>query len=148
MTRRSTAPRLAFLLAASTAASSAASLLLGGCGTVNTTSTREAPSTDSVPARTRVNDLFTEIFLHVRDVRMFPAKSGVMQAQIDVANDGFETRGFSYLITWLDARGNSIEGPMSTWKTARVAAGGSITISSVAPGPEATDFSIQVRRAS
>jgi hypothetical protein len=80
-------------------------------------------------------------------VRMFPARSGVLQAQVDVANDGFRTRGFSYLFTWLDERGNAIESRTSVWQAARVAAGGSITISSVAPGPEATDFSIQVRRA-
>lgn len=126
----------------------AAVLAAAGCGTVNTTSTRTEPATDSIATRTQINDLFNQIFLHVRDVRMFPAKSGVLQAQIDVANDGFETRGFSYLVTWLDASGNTLPGPSSTWKTARVAAGGSITITSVAPGPEATDFSIQVRRAS
>jgi hypothetical protein len=120
---------------------------LTACGTVNTTSTRQAPSADSVGAKTQVNDAFTQIFLHVRDVRLFPAKSGVLQAQVDVANDGFSTRGFSYLFTWLDGRGNPMQGPMSVWKTASVAAGGSITISSVAPGPDAEDFSIQVRRA-
>jgi hypothetical protein len=117
------------------------------CGTVNTTSTRSAPSEDSIETNAQINDLFTEIFLHVRGVRKFPTRSGVLQAQVDVANDGFSTRGFSYLFTWQDERGNPILGPMHVWKTARVAAGGSITISSVAPGPEATDFSIQVRRA-
>lgn len=121
--------------------------IAGGCGTVNTTTTRESPSADSVGTKSQINDLFTEIFLHVRDVRIFPTKSGVLQAQVDVANDGFSTRGFSYLFTWLDERGNPMQGPMSVWKTATVAAGGSITISSVAPGPSGRDFSIQVRRA-
>ena len=132
---------------ATCAALVAAAALTAACGTVNTTSTRSAPSEDSIETRSRINDLFTEVFLQVRGVRRFPTPSGVLQAQVDVANDGFDTRGFSYLFTWLDGRGNPMPGPMQVWKTARVAAGGSITISSVAPGPAATDFSIQVRRA-
>ena len=107
---------------------------LTGCGTVNTVSTRTTPSQDSVEYRRQINDLFTEIFLHARDVRLSRTKGGVLEAQVDVANDSRSTRGFSYRFAWLNERGSVIESPMSVWKAARVPAGGSIMISSVALG--------------
>lgn len=122
-------------------------LLAAGCGTVNTVSTRTARSQDSIPAHTRVNDLLTQVFLHARDVRLFRTEGGILEAQVDVANDDFRTRGFSYRFDWLNERGSVIESPMAVWKTARVPAGGATTISSVAPDMSATDFSLQVRRA-
>lgn len=117
-----------------------------GCGTVNTTTTRQAPSEDQVDTRTQVNDLFTQIFLKATDVRMFPTKGGPLQTQVDVANDGFRTRSFSYRFEWLDARGNVIPSSIYTWKATSVPAGGSIMISSVAPSEAATDFKLQLRR--
>lgn len=127
----------------------ATAVLLGavaGCGSVNTTSTRQAPSEDKVSTRTQVNDLFTQIFLRATDVRMFPTKGGPLQTQVDVANDGFGTRSFSYRFEWLDARGNVIPSSVYTWKATSVPAGGSVTITSVAPSEAATDFKLQLRR--
>ena len=120
---------------------------VGACGSVNTVSTRTTTPTDQVDdLKLQINDLLTDIFLHCRGVRLFRAPSGVMQAQVDVANDDFRTRRFAYKFTWLDSRGNTITSSLSTWKSASVTSGASITIQSIAPNLDATDFTLQVRR--
>lgn len=125
----------------------AAAILLGACGSVNTTSTRESgPTPSTVPAYKQINDLFTDIFLHVRDVREGRTPSGLRNAQVDVANDGFTTRHFAYKFIWSDASGMNIDSQTSIWQNAAVASGTRITISSVAPNASAANFSLQVRR--
>lgn len=127
-------------------AASAAALALAACGSVNTTSTRQSgPTPSTVPSFEQINDLFTDIFLHVRDVREGHAPSGLRTAQVDVANDGFTTRHFAYKFTWSDGSGMNIESQTSTWQNAAVASGTRITISSVAPNSSAANFSLQVR---
>ena len=121
--------------------------LAGGCGTVNTVSTRTTPANDQVDdLKIQINDLLTDFFLKCTDVRMFRTPGGSLEAQVDVANDDFRQRRFAYRFSWLDPRGNTIASTMSVWKPASVASGGSITISSVAPTSDATDFTLQVRR--
>jgi uncharacterized protein YcfL len=122
-------------------------LLAAGCGTVNTTTTRDRPGDDSIKTQTRVRDLSTYLNLRASEVRLFPTEGGVLEAQVDVANDDRFPRGFSYRFAWLNERGNVIESPMSVWKATHVQAGGIITISSVAPDMSATDFRLEVRRA-
>ena len=125
----------------------AATLCMGSCGTVNTVSTRTKPSDASISTtHKQINDLLTEIFLHAKDVRLAPTPGGPLQAQIDVANDGFHYRNFAYKFQWYDSQGMQISSQMSPWKPASVPAGGSITLSSVAPSSAATDFSLQIRR--
>ena len=122
-------------------------LFFSGCGTVNTISTRTTPASDQVTnLKVQINDLLTDIFLKCTDVRVFRTPGGSLEAQVDVANDDFRQRRFAYRFSWLDARGNTIASTMSVWKPASVASGGSITISSVAPTSDATDFTLQVRR--
>ena len=62
--------RTASLFALAAIVASASLLATSGCGTVNTTSTRTAPADSAVDAKTRVNDLFQEIFLSAKEVRM------------------------------------------------------------------------------
>lgn len=128
-------------------AASLAIIAGAGCGSVNTTYTRTTPADTAVPARTQVNDLLTQIFLKAGEVRMFPSKGGPLEVQVDVINDGFSYRGFSYRFDWVDRSGNMIPSQTSVWKTASVPSGSSITIRSIAPTETATDFRLQVRRA-
>jgi uncharacterized protein YcfL len=122
-------------------------LVLGACGSVNTTYTRTTPADTSVPAQTQVNDLLTQIFLKAGEVRMFPSKGGPLEVQVDVINDGFSYRAFSYRFDWVDRSGNMIPSQTSVWKTANVPSGSSVMIRSIAPTETATDFRLQVRRA-
>ena len=122
-------------------------LVLGACGSVNTTYTRTTPADTSVPAQTQVNDLLTQIFLRAGEVRMFPSKGGPLEVQVDVINDGFSYRAFSYRFDWVDRSGNMIPSQTSVWKTANVPSGSSVMIRSIAPSETATDFRLQVRRA-
>ena len=101
----------------------AAALALGACGSVNTTYTRTTPADTSIPAQTQVNDLLTQIFLKAGEVRMFPTKGGPLEVQVDVINDGFSYRTFSYRFDWVDRSGNMIPSQTSVWKTANVPSG-------------------------
>jgi len=139
--------RIPVLLSAALAAG-VSTLLLGtaGCGTVNTASTRTEPSADSVVVNRRINDAFNAIFLKVKDVRRIVTRGGVLEAQVDVANDDFFTRNFSYRFEWYDERGNVIDSG-TAWRATSVPAGDRITISETATDVLATDFSVRVRRA-
>lgn len=123
-------------------------VLLTGCGTVNTVSTRSSEAADTLhDTRRGINDLLTEIFLHCTAARMYESEpSGHLEAQIDVANDGFSTRTFAWKIVWLDARGNVIDSITNVWEGTSVSAGASVTLTSLAPRADATDFTFQLRR--
>ena len=121
-------------------------LVLGACGSVNTTYTRTTPADTSIPAQTQVNDLLTQIFLKAGEVRMFPTKGGPLEVQVDVINEGFSYRSFSYKFDWVDRSGNLIPSQTGVWKTAAVPSGSSVMIRSIAPSETATDFRLQVRR--
>jgi uncharacterized protein YcfL len=127
-------------------ASLAAAVALAACGSVNTTYTRTTPADTSIPAQTQVNDLLTQIFLKAGEVRMFPSKGGPLEVQVDVINEGFSYRSFSYKFDWVDRSGNIIPSQVSVWKTAAVPSGSSVMIRSIAPTETATDFRLQVRR--
>ena len=122
-------------------------LAAGGCGSVNTVSTRTTPAADSVePLRKQINDVLTDVFLHCTEVRVPPTRGGPLQAQVDVANDDFRYRRFTFRFTWMDPKGNTIASPMSVWKPASIASGATKTMTSIAPNDTATDFSLEVRR--
>jgi uncharacterized protein YcfL len=120
--------------------------VLGGCGTVNTVTATAGENPGKTDYRTQVNDVLTDIFLSAKAVRFGPTAGGNYEVQVTVANNGFKTRRFSYLFDWIDENGMIIETSMSTWKTASVAAGGTIVISSVAPNDTARTFQLQTRR--
>ena len=62
---------------------------LSACGTVNTTHTRPGPGEDAVGVRRDVNDVLGSLAIHATEVRLFRNDAGTMEAQVDVANDGF-----------------------------------------------------------
>lgn len=122
-------------------------LLLPACGSVNTTGTRtERRGEESVVVRRDINDLLSALAIKTREVRMYRNDSGTLEAQVDMANDGFRTRRFSYRFEWLDDRGNVIPNQNTAWKAASIASGGFHMISATALTPEAADFRLQVRR--
>lgn len=124
-----------------------ACLLLTACGSVNTTGTRtEGRGDDSVVVRQDINDLLSSLAIKTREVRLYRNDSGTLEAQVDMANDGFRTRRFSYRFEWLDERGNVIPNQNTAWKAGSIASGGFLMISSTALTPEADDFRLQVRR--
>lgn len=119
---------------------------LAGCGTVNTAESRRGGGEDAVNVRQDINDALSFLAIHATEVRIFENKGGTMEAQVDIANDGFRTRRFAYRFDWMDARGNIIPSQNAVWETASIPAGGSAVIGSTALTPEAKDFRLQVRR--
>jgi hypothetical protein len=124
------------------------SVALAGCGTVNTVSTRTSPATDEVSdTSVQINDLLTDVFLHCRGVRLQRSEpSGLLEAQIVVANDGFRSRTFAWNLRWLDEAGNLIISKTDVWRATSVPAGGTITLTDLAPALAATDFTFELRR--
>lgn len=123
-------------------------LLLPACGSVNTISSRTAaPSDELSDMRTQINDVLTQIFLHCTGASVFRSEpSGLLKAQIVVANDGFTDRTFAWRTVWLDARGNQIESHTNVWEGTSVPTGASVTLTSLAPTLTATDFTFELRR--
>lgn len=119
---------------------------VSGCGTVNTAESRRGGGEDAVKVRQDINDALSFLAIHSTEVRMFENRGGTMEAQVDIANDGFRTRRFAYRFDWMDARGNIIPSQNAVWETASIPAGGSAVIGSTALTPEAKDFRLQVRR--
>ena len=123
-----------------------ATIAVAGCGSVNTTYTRTTPADSAVSAQTRVNDLFQEFFLTAKEVRMNRTKGGPMEVQIDVENNGFAYKTFSYRFDWVDTAGNVIPSQLSVWKVTNVPSGGSTVIRAIAPSDDASDFRLQLRQ--
>ena len=133
-------------LVANSAAFMMAALLAAGCGSVNTTYTRTTPADSAISAQTRVNDLFQQFFLTAKEVRMNRTKGGPMEVQIDVVNNGFDYKTFSYRFDWVDTAGNVIPSQLSVWKVSNVPSGGSTVIRAIAPSDDASDFRLQLRQ--
>jgi uncharacterized protein YcfL len=134
------------LRATSAATFITAAITVAGCGSVNTTYTRTTPADSAISAQTRVNDLFQEFFLTAKEVRMNRTKGGPMEVQIDVENNGFAYKTFSYRFDWVDTAGNVIASQLSVWKVSNVPSGGSTVIRAVAPTDDAADFRLQLRQ--
>jgi hypothetical protein len=122
--------------------------LLSACGSVNTVTTRTDAPVDRVEhTQVRINDLLTDIFLHCRGLTLHrTSPSGLLEAQIIVANDGYTDRTFGWKLTWLNAAGNPIRSRMNIWEATSVPSGGRVTLSSLAPNRDATDFTFELRR--
>lgn len=123
-----------------------ATIAVAGCGSVNTTYTRTTPADSAISAQTRVNDLFQQFFLTAKEVRMNRTKGGPMEVQIDVENNGFAYKTFSYRFDWVDTAGNVIPSQLSVWKVTNVPSGGSTVIRAIAPSDDASDFRLQLRQ--
>ena len=123
-----------------------AAITVAGCGSVNTTYTRTTPADSAISAQTRVNDLFQQFFLTAKEVRMNRTKGGPMEVQIDVENNGFDYKTFSYRFDWVDTAGNVIPSQLSVWKVSNVPSGGSTVIRAIAPSDDASDFRLQLRQ--
>ena len=123
-----------------------ATIAVSGCGSVNTTYTRTTPADSAISAQTRVNDLFQQFFLTAKEVRMNRTKGGPMEVQIDVENNGFAYKTFSYRFDWVDTAGNVIPSQLSVWKVTNVPSGGSTVIRAIAPSDDASDFRLQLRQ--
>lgn len=123
-------------------------LSLASCGTVNSVSTRSEQASDQVSdTQVQVHDLLMQIFLRCKSLRMYHSEpSGLMEAQIDVENSGFNDRSFGWRVVWLDQRGNRIASKTNIWNATSVPAGGSVTLTSLAPTLTATDMSFEIRR--
>ena len=134
------------LRATSAATFITAAITAAGCGSVNTTYTRTTPADSAISAQTRVNDLFQQFFLTAKEVRMNRTKGGPMEVQIDVENNGFDYKTFSYRFDWVDTAGNVIPSQLSVWKVTNVPSGGSTVIRAVAPSEDAADFRLQLRQ--
>ena len=120
-------------------------LLLAGCGSVNTYRATAGAEPGKTDYESQINDALTSLFLKAEAVRFARTKGGPYQVQVTVANDDFKYRRFAYRFEWMDADGMLVDSG-STWQTATIASGGTVMISSVAPNDTCDTFQLQTRR--
>ena len=120
-------------------------LLLAGCGSVNTYRATAGAEPGKTDYESQINDALTSLFLKAEAVRFARTKGGPYQVQVTVANDDFKYRRFAYRFEWMDADGMLVDSG-STWQTATIASGGTAMISSVAPNDTCDTFQLQTRR--
>jgi len=123
-----------------------ASIALGGCGTVNTVTATAGDKPGAVDYTSQINDVLTDLFLSAKSVRFGPTRGGPYEVQVTIANNDFRQRSFAYIFRWMDANGMVIDSTTSTWKTASIASGGTLAISSVAPNDTSRTFQLETRR--
>ena len=120
--------------------------MCGGCGTVNTVTATAGDRPGAVDYKSQINDVLTDLFLSAKEVRFGPTRGGPYEVQVTIANNDFSQRTFSYIFRWIDENGMTIDATTSTWKTASIASGGTLTISSIAPNDTSRTFQLETRR--
>ena len=122
-------------------------LLLCACSEAAGREHDEHPNTCTgrVPDVVQVNDLDGDL-LHCRRVRLYRSQpSNLLEAQIVVANDGFDENVCLESAMARSGR-QSHQFQTDVWRATSVPAGGSGTVTDLAPNASAADFSFELRR--
>ncbi len=70
---------------------------------------------------------------------------GLRRIQANVANVSDARTWFQYRYDWFDADGFVIEGPASAWTRQSILAGQRVSLTGIAPTPEAVDWRLTIR---
>lgn len=70
---------------------------------------------------------------------------GLRRIQANVANVSDGRTFFQYRYDWFDADGFVIEGPASAWTRQSILAGQRVSLTGIAPTPEAVDWRLTIR---
>lgn len=142
----------------------AAALLLCCTGCQDTVNTVENESENATVSNVRdvrvVTDKFLRDRLLIRSVKMAPAASGNMSAEVAATNT--RTGVFSqiwsgitdenpytvaYKFIWKDESGMTVETNLSVWRTVRIHPGETVFFKSVAPNARCRDFMLDLKEA-
>lgn len=124
-----------------------AALLLAGCANqnVNTTGPTDREATPNVEAIDRIV-LNPPLDRRVRIGSVYEGETnGLRRIQANVANVSDGRTWFQYRYDWYDADGFVIEGPASAWTRQSILAGQRMSLTGIAPTPNAVDWRLTIR---
>ena len=136
--------------------------LLFYCGCQNTVNTvenePEGPPVSNVRDVRVVTDNFLRDRLAIRSVKMAPAASGNMTAEVAATNvrtnvlsqawsglTGENPYSVDYKFVWKDENGMAVETNLSAWRTIRINPGETVFFKSVAPNSRCRDFMLNLK---
>ena len=120
------------------------SMLMISC---ESTAVRTVPQNEPVdPLQIKLDEAFSKVYLSCEAVRVTPISSGLLQAQVDIANNRLSHQSFAYKFNWYDDSGYLIPTQLSVWKPLTLPSKETKTLISQAPTREASSFLVKVRR--
>ena len=145
-----------------TACMAAAAGVFFFCGCQNTVNTvgnePQDPQVSNVRDQRIITDKFLRDRLAIQSVKMAPAASGNMTAEITATNvrtnalsqtwswmTGENPYSVDYKFVWKDENGMAVETNLSTWRTIRINPGETVFLKSVAPNSRCRDFVLNLK---
>ncbi len=142
-------------------AAAAGILCFAGCqNSVNSVENADKNAAPSIVADKRyVTDGFLKDRLLLRSVKMGPAATGCMTAEVTAVNartgamsqfwswfTGENPYSVDYRFTWQDGKGISVESPLTpSWRRVTIHPGETVFFNSTSPSPDCRDFVLQVK---
>ena len=123
-----------------------AAIGLTACDSVNTTERLDpVASPDIVIDKRVITDGELERVARVRSVRQATVSGNILKVDVDVTNTHGHSRIINYKFEWFDDHGMSVNTPLSTWQPRVLQGGETITLTGVAPTPQAKDFRLKLQ---
>ncbi len=117
---------------------------MSGCATVNTVERADSQSRkDMVSDKRIITDSDLDDYAYVAGLNQ-SVVGNLLKVQAKIVNSTVAQRSINYKFSWFDQNGMEIESPNTPWSTLILEGGESGYISSVAPSPNAKDFSLKL----
>ena len=91
-----------------------------------------------------ISDTSVEKRLKIEAINSEYLPTGLLKVQVTLKNTSKSPFKFSYRFNWFNKKGMKVESPTNTWIEKDVLGGDTVHLSSVAPNPQCSDFSIKL----
>lgn len=136
---RTTSPTISAL---ASALALTAILASAGCNTANVAQSGTARFGSNVPFERMVSNGWLNYKANIVGVREGTVNENIRKIAIDVYSDQATLQRFSYRFEWFDASGLLVPNPTSAYTSVAIQPKETITLTSVAPSPAATDWRV------
>ena len=121
-------------------------VILSSCqNSVNMVKKPKKEEKPKTPAHKQVvSDKSVEKRLKIETVNSEYLPTGLLKVEVTMKNISKSPFKFSYRFNWLNKKGEKVESPANTWTEKDVLSGDTVHLSSVAPNPQCSDFSIKL----
>jgi uncharacterized protein YcfL len=113
-----------------------------GCNTANVAQSGTARFGSNVPFERMVSNGWLNYKANIVGVREGTVNENIRKVAIDVYSDQATLQRFSYRFEWFDASGLQVPNPTSAYTSVAIQPKETITLTSVAPSPAATDWRV------
>jgi len=135
-------PRLDRAALASTVLALTGVFAAAGCSTANTAQSGSARFGSNVPFERIVRNGWLNYKANIVGVRESTVNENIRKIAIDVYSDQETLQRFSYRFEWFDASGVPLPSPTSAFTSVAIQPKQTVTLTSVAPSPAATDWRV------